>query len=215
MKEQELLRCWNQNAQGWSEAIRTGAVKSRAATDRAILEAVGEGQGLSLLDLGCGEGSLSRRFSAAGWRVTGVDAVEELLATARSSGSERYLQATYAELGECLDGRTFDGIVANFSLLGEESTRTALVACCDLLKPGGRLWIQTLHPKSMGASPPGWRTETWTSLGELACHPSPWYARDLEGWRALFPIELWSLREQSVQGQDGQPLSLILCARRL
>lgn len=212
MKEQELLQCWKSNAAGWSDAVRGGVIKSRVVTDRAILNAVGSAAGQNLLDLGCGEGSLARRFTSVGWQVTGIDAVPELLDQARAAGGESYLEGTYDELSRYFPERSFDCIVANFSLLGDESTRSAVDASATLLKPAGRFWIQTLHPETLGPSPPGWRAETWSTLGELSCQSSPWYARDLDGWRSLFPTRLWSLREQSVEDGDGRLLSLILCA---
>lgn len=209
-EEAEILRCWDQNAGAWSEAVRTGAIESRKVTDRAILQAVGKGDGRELLDLGCGEGSLSRRLTDAGWKVVGVDAARALLEQAREAGDESFVEATYSQVKEKFARRSFDCIVANFSLLGQESTRDAIDSAGVLLKPGGKLWIQTLYPES---APSGWRTETWSSLG-LECHPSPWFARSLEEWRSLFRGDMWSLSER-VTVENEKRFSLILSAVRL
>ena len=67
-----------------------------------------------LLDLCCGNGLLTARFSAACRRVTGVDYSEPLLAVARAHNSPEnveYLRGDARELGALLAGRSFDKVV--------------------------------------------------------------------------------------------------------
>src|SRR5687768_6179113 len=74
--------------------------------------------GLDLLDIGCGEGHLARRFTTEGATVTGVELSTTLLARARSIDEPTGI--TYV-LGDAADpallaGASFDLVTANMSL---------------------------------------------------------------------------------------------------
>src|SRR5579862_8568244 len=82
-RELEIIQSWYCNAAPWSEAIRTASIASRKlVTNQAVIEAVSSVAARAVLDIGCGEGWLARALSATGMRVTGVDAVPELIARA-------------------------------------------------------------------------------------------------------------------------------------
>ena len=104
-KDRRILESWHANAGRWTAAVRSGAIASRrAGTDSAILGAIVEAVARLLpacipghvLDLGCGEGWLTRRLRAeAGCRVTGADGSAELVRLAREADpSERGVHAT-------------------------------------------------------------------------------------------------------------------------
>ena len=102
--EQGLLASWSSNASAWTRLVREGPLRSRVeVTNAAILEAVGPTQSGTLLDLGCGEGWLAHLLVERGWTVLGVDAVSELIETARSGPGE-LLCAEYEKLGTVLEG---------------------------------------------------------------------------------------------------------------
>ncbi|HUR82960.1 MAG TPA: methyltransferase domain-containing protein, partial [Thermoanaerobaculia bacterium] len=107
----ELRRLWENNAAVWTDSVREHAIESRRlVTDAAVLSAVLEHSPHTVLDLGCGEGWLSRALSSQGIRVTGVDFSLPLACAARA------VVATYDALPFA---RSFDIIVANFSLLDD------------------------------------------------------------------------------------------------
>ena len=195
--------------------VRQGLLRSRVeVTNAAILEAVGKGSGQALLDLGCGEGWLAHRLSAAGWKVLGVDGVDALVRSARSGPGE-FLCAGYGQLETSLADRAFSCVVANFSLLGEDSTEQAIQAASRHLEPEGRLLVQTLHPLSVKPYLDGWRREDWSAMG-AACAPQPWFFRTLESWIALLTRHgfcLLELREPRVE-QAEQPSSMVLVTAR-
>lgn len=211
--EQGLLASWSSNASAWTRLVREGLLRSRVeVTNAAILEAVGPTQSGTLLDLGCGEGWLAHLLVERGWTVLGVDAVSELIETARSGPGE-FLCAEYEKLGTVLEGRKLDCVVANFSLLGETSTETALRDSVGHLKPGGRLVIQTLHPCSITPYVDGWRQEDWSGMSD-SCAPQPWYFRTLQTWIALLNslgLKICALLEPRAEGAE-HPSSLVLIA---
>lgn len=217
MSEERILQAWTMNAAPWAEAVQSGSIASRVAiTNQAVLEAVGKGPG-RLLDLGCGEGWLGRALAAAGWEVLGVDGAQPLIDVAERLGGAEYLCLPYEGLRQALEDRRFECVVANFSLLGDQSTADAIAAAGRLLVPGGRLVVQTVHPCWVDEpESEGWREETWQALGALSCTPSPWYYRNLGSWLRLLKergLSKLETREPTAPGAE-QPASLILVAQK-
>jgi SAM-dependent methyltransferase len=101
-RERALVTSWSTNASPWADAVRSNAIASRRLiTDRAVLQAVLRHQPASVLDLGCGEGWLSRRLAERVGHVVGIDISPELIAQANEAGG-----ATFHEMG-------FDALIRN------------------------------------------------------------------------------------------------------
>ncbi|HEX4931562.1 MAG TPA: methyltransferase domain-containing protein, partial [Gemmatimonadaceae bacterium] len=131
MSDSHILHSWHANAAPWTAAVREQQIESRRlVTDRAVLDAIAAAcptpHGGRALDIGCGEGWLSRAMAGLGFRVTGVDAVPSLVEAARAADAGGdYRVLTYEAIAEgALDGEPpppFALAVANFSLIGGES----------------------------------------------------------------------------------------------
>jgi len=63
-------------------------------TNRAILDTVLALRARRVLDIGCGEGWLGRALGAEGVAVTGIDAVDSLIAEARRLGGATFAVST-------------------------------------------------------------------------------------------------------------------------
>lgn len=214
LSESELLRAWDENSESWALAIGEQLIASRAFTNDAILLAVGDVQGLEVLDLGCGEGWLSRRLSASGARVLGVDGSRALIERAKELGSSRgetYIFVDYQDLPEVNLRVDFDLVVANFSLLGCESAEAALASIRASLKANGRFLIQTLHPKVMAREDSCWVCEDWRAFPSLGFKESPWYYRTMDDWLDLLARSGFCRAQepQIVRGRQGDLLSII------
>jgi 2-polyprenyl-3-methyl-5-hydroxy-6-metoxy-1,4-benzoquinol methylase len=217
-----LAESWRANAGAWTHVVRERRIESRRlATDDAILRAVLDRSPGRVLDVGCGEGWLCRALSAHGVEAVGVDGSAPLVESARAAGGGRFQVLSYEELAlhpERVDGGPFDVAVCNFALLHEE-LGPLLRALHALLRPGGALAVQTVHPWSTRGEAPyrdGWRVERFEAFGAEFPEPMSWYFRTLGSWtgvlrQAGFRIE--DVREP-LHPESGAPLSLLLVAAR-
>jgi SAM-dependent methyltransferase len=100
-----------------------------------LLDLLAPRPGERILDLGCGDGALTRRIADAGATVVGVDASAEQIAAARALG----LDARVAD-GHALafDGE-FDAILTNAALHWMKRPDQVIAGMWRALKPGGRL----------------------------------------------------------------------------
>src|SRR3989442_6391112 len=86
----ERMAAWYDAKQG-----DTGDFWHRTLIDPTFLRVVGEVRGLRVLDLGCGNGYLSRRFSRGGAKVVAVDASAPVVERARARESHEPLGIEY------------------------------------------------------------------------------------------------------------------------
>jgi len=219
VSETAILASWRTNAAAWTTAVREAQIESRRlATDRAIVDAVTSRAPRTLLDVGCGEGWLARALAPAGIEVTGVDVTVELIERARELGGGRFETLSYEQLAAGALAQTFDALVCNFSLLGDEPVAALLRAVPRMLTSSGALIIQTLHPLvacGEGRYEDGWRTGSWAGFAPAFTDPPPWYFRTLPSWLALLAhsgLDLVELKEP-LHPTTGKPASLILIAQ--
>jgi SAM-dependent methyltransferase len=106
--------------------------------------------GADVLDAPCGYGRHSTPLAAAGYHVVGVDRSEVLLEEARrrAGGGEwpKWVHGDHRDLP--LADESFDVVLCLFSSLGyrgEEGDARTLAEFCRVLRPGGRLVIETMH----------------------------------------------------------------------
>lgn len=221
----ELQRqSWDSNARAWTQAIREGLVASRRVTDTAIVAAVLGHAPRRVLDLGCGEGWLSRELTTRNIAVVGVDACAALVESAQEQGGGDFHVLDYATLASAqrVDLPTafhsdFDIVVANFSLL-DEDIGALLRRATEWLAPGGRLLIQTLHPwAALGDEKylSGWRREDFQTFGDGFTASMPWYYRPLGDWLTLLASAGLSLErlEEPLQPETHRPLSMMMHCR--
>ena len=188
--ENEILSCWEKNAEPWVTAVRDGQIESRlAVTNRAILDAIYLTQPKTVLDVGCGEGWLVRALDELGVNCLGVDGVGALIEAARMAGGGRFETLSYEQVSDQRIHETFDLVVCNFSLLGDQSVSDLFKRVPSLLNEGGSLVVQTLHPNAVSGGEgyeSGWRAGSWAGFDDQFCDPAPWYFRTMAGWRELF-----------------------------
>jgi 2-polyprenyl-6-hydroxyphenyl methylase/3-demethylubiquinone-9 3-methyltransferase len=105
--------------------------------------------GLRLLDIGCGGGLLSEPMTRLGFDVTGVDASERNIGTAKAHATQNHLEIRYlCSTAERLleeDDEGFD-VVLNMEVIEHVADPGAYLRDCSrLLKPGGVMIVATLN----------------------------------------------------------------------
>ncbi|HEX7028863.1 MAG TPA: class I SAM-dependent methyltransferase [Gammaproteobacteria bacterium] len=210
-----ILDTWHKNARSWTNAVRKGEIESRRqVTDLAIIDAVLDRSSRTVLDIGCGEGWLARELAARNIKVSGVDAVPELIEAARLAGGGDFRVMTYEDIAAGKLEVSVDTAVCNFSLLGKESVEGLFNAVPALLSPNGVFIVQTLHPLIACGDLPyedGWREGSWAGFNEDFTDPAPWYFRTLESWIRLFVDNGFRLREvrEPLHPETQKPVSVI------
>ena len=100
-----------------------------------VLEWLAALEGESILDLGCGDGQLTRRIAATGASVVGLDASPEMVAAAR-------LRGIAADVGSAEElpypEKSFGAVFSNAALHWVRGQDAMMAEVRRVLKPGGR-----------------------------------------------------------------------------
>lgn len=100
----------------------------------SILERLHPAAGERILDVGCGEGSLTAQILASGAHVVGVDASSAMVAAARARGVDaRHMDGAALTFVE-----EFDAVFSNAALHWMPAADAVLAGVHRALKPGGR-----------------------------------------------------------------------------
>ena len=151
-----------------------------AQLGRPVVDLLAPTQGERILDLGCGDGALTRALADAGCRVTGVDASPEMVAAAR----ERGLDARVVD-GQSLDFRNeFDAVFSNAALHWMPRPEGVLEGVWYSLHPGGRFVGEMGGQGNVSTIV----TALEAALAERGLDPAPlnpWYFPSAEDYRTL------------------------------
>jgi SAM-dependent methyltransferase len=140
-----LREAWEEHAAAWTAWAREPHHDSYWRFHRdAFLDLVPP-PGRRTLDLGCGEGRLSRDLKALGHDVVALDASPTMLAAARAADPSIETHLADAAALPFAD-RAFDCVIAFMSLQDVDDCTSAIHECARVLEPGGRLCLAIVHP---------------------------------------------------------------------
>jgi len=140
-----LRQAWERNADDWIRWAREPGHDSywRFHRDR-FLELVPAPARLTL-DIGCGEGRLSRDLAALGHNVVGIDPSAKMIAAARELTPElEFVEADAADLP--IESESVDLAVAFMSLMDIDDMAGAVREAARVLEPGGQFLAAVVHP---------------------------------------------------------------------
>jgi SAM-dependent methyltransferase len=135
---------WTRFAAEWIAWARAPGHDDFWSYRDAFVEFVGAGKGAAL-DIGCGEGRISRELKALGYQMTASDAVTKLVSAAKDwESAHEYAVAGAAELP--FADASFDLAIAYNVLMDVEDVPAALSEARRVLKADGTLVISIVHP---------------------------------------------------------------------
>ena len=150
MDHEEVGRYWDGNAEAWTELVRAGYDHYRDGLNTpAFFEMLPEVDGLSGLDVGCGEGHNTRLLAKRGARMTGIDISRTFVRHAKETEDAHPLGIDYRPASAVeLPFRvaSFDFVTAFMSLMDIPETERVLAEVYRVLKPGGFFQFSITHP---------------------------------------------------------------------
>jgi SAM-dependent methyltransferase len=164
--------------QHWSAVRYRRAAQFVPALGVAVLEWLAPQPGERILDLGCGDGTLTEKIAAAGARVVAVDAAPEMVVAARARG----LDAREAAGQGLAFDREFDAVFSNAALHWMRPAEAVLAGVHRALKPGGRFVAEMGGHNNTAAI----RVALHAVVGRRgldAQRLSPWHFPSAAAWR--------------------------------
>ena len=150
MDHEEVGRYWDENAEVWTELVRAGYDHYRDGLNTpAFFEMLPDVDGLSGLDVGCGEGHNTRLLAERGARMTGIDISKTFIRHAREAEEAQSLGIDY-RLASAVDlpfeTASFDFATAFMSLMDIPETERVLAEVFRVLRPGRFFQFSITHP---------------------------------------------------------------------
>ncbi len=150
MDHTQVGRYWDGNADAWTQLARAGYDTYRDYFNTpAFFEMLPDVDGLSGLDIGCGEGYNTRLLKQRGAQVTALDISRVFVQHARRLEVEQalgihYLVASAVQLP--FADAAFDFATGFMSFMDIAETDRVLAEAYRILKPGGFLQFSIAHP---------------------------------------------------------------------
>ncbi|MDP6513364.1 MAG: class I SAM-dependent methyltransferase [SAR202 cluster bacterium] len=195
--DDDVRASWNTNAERWDSLYDDDGDRNRRyQSDEPMLALLGEVGALNVLDVGCGNGYLSRKLANPGAKMTGVEIASGMLDIATDRERREPLGITYhhgsASEMDFLGDSTFDKAVSNYVLMDIRDYTGALAHVFRVLKAGGHFVAVFSHP-CFASGPAGWvvpapdtprREERFAYRVDTYFHRGPYYGV----WGNLDPV---------------------------
>ena len=135
---------WEQHAAWWQEEFTDGADPEYEEQVLPLIEAFLHGA-RRVLDVGCGEGQVSRRIAGLGVDVVGLDPTEAQIRVAHQRGGRaRFIRARSEQI-PCPPA-SFDAVVLCLALEHVDPFEPAIAEVARVLEPGGLFLLLLVHP---------------------------------------------------------------------
>lgn len=150
MQSAEVGACWEANAENWTRFSRAGYDIYRDALNTpAFFDMLPPVSGLRGLDLGCGEGTNTRRLADLGARMTAIDIAPTFIRHAREqeANDPRGIDYLLGDGGDLpFEDGEFDFVTAFMSLMDMPDQGRVLKGVRRVLPEGGFFQFSILHP---------------------------------------------------------------------
>ncbi|MEW6170841.1 MAG: class I SAM-dependent methyltransferase [Candidatus Omnitrophota bacterium] len=142
---------WDRMADYWNkDAGDTGVWHNYTDIDPVIFELLGNVKNKKILEIGCGNGYLSRLLAKQGVKVVGIDLSQKLLDYAIEKEKVRPLGIKYFQRNAAnltgIKNKTFDIAIANMCLMDVRNAEKAIKEISRVLKKNGKFIFSINHP---------------------------------------------------------------------
>jgi SAM-dependent methyltransferase len=140
----------NPNKALWEKGDFTRIAGTMRESGEALVASLGIGEGMEMLDLGCGDGTTALPAARAGANVLGVDIASNLVAAGRGRAAAAGLANLRFEEGDASDlaglaDESFDLVVSLFGAMFAPRPHDVAREMIRVVRPGGRIvmgnWI--------------------------------------------------------------------------
>lgn len=178
VSNQDAIRSWDQAADEFATFFSAGGEFYHThIISPCLMDLLGDLEGKTILDLGCGEGHLARQLAdrTASIRVIGVDASENMIRIAREKSRhyEDRFEFQQADAGDLagIPPALFDVAVCHMALMDIKDYAQAIKEVARTLKHQGIFVFSILHPcfhtpgsdwlNDQDGNPVGWRVGSY------------------------------------------------------
>jgi SAM-dependent methyltransferase len=169
---------WEQQAPRWAAWARRPDFDAYWSYSPAFFELV-PAPGMRTLEVGCGEGRVSRDLAARGHRVTGVDTSSVLLHLAREAAPNiGYVRSDAAALP--FPEATFDLAIFYNSLMDIDDMEGGVREAARVLQPGGSLCACVTHPTADAGQFDSREPDARFVIEDTYLGARRWFAQDVE-----------------------------------
>lgn len=167
-------------AQAWDPNVYATNARFVADLAGAVVDLLAPQPGERILDLGCGDGALTKKIAEAGADVLGVDASEDLVRATQDLGlSAQVVNGHHLEFSQA-----FDAVFSNAALHWMQDPEAVIAGVRRALKPGGR-FVAEFGGAGNVAKLVAAIDEELTQRGQPGLKGHPWYFPTPDAYRAL------------------------------
>lgn len=136
--------------------------------------------GEQILDLGCGDGSLTAQIQSLGSSVTGIDSSQEMVAAARARGVDAHL----ADGHSLTFNDRFDAVFSNAALHWMTRPESVIAGVHRALKPAGRFVAELGGRGNLAALVEAMR-ESFAENPQFGRFALPWFFPSVDQYRQM------------------------------